>query len=229
MRAGAYRQADRAGCQVAALMSLNPMMYTDMTKPGEAERPSHGRSSERMRTFMAARILFNKGMMQADHTVRDLSDGGAKLEISGAVTLPEEFDLVNPQKNLRRRVRLCWRQDDARGARFVTGDEPAEAASASAGSGETKEQLRASMREPERTIKRVNARITELTSGLLSQPPQSTGRGRGAREGLASASASGSSISLYFTKGSGLRRADEALEGICDCVVFACFIMRSGI
>lgn len=165
MRVIAYRRADEAGRHAAALMSPDPMMHTDMTKPSEAESPSHGRSSERMRAFMAARILYNKGMMQADCTVRNLSDGGAKLEISGAVTLPEEFDLVIPQKNLRRRVRLCWRQDDACGVRFLTDDGPAEAASASAGGGETEEQLRARIRELERTITRLNARITELTSG----------------------------------------------------------------
>ena len=56
----------------------------------------NARGSERMRAFMAARILFNKDMMQVDCTVRNLSEGGAKLEISGAVTLPDEFDLVIP-------------------------------------------------------------------------------------------------------------------------------------
>ena len=126
---------------------------------------ANARGSERMRAFMAARILFNKDMMQLDCTIRNLSEGGAKLQISGAVALPDEFDLMIPQKNQRRRARLCWRQDDACGVRFL--DIPA--AEGETGvpvdAPATEEQLRARIRHLERTITQLNARIEQLTSG----------------------------------------------------------------
>jgi hypothetical protein len=126
---------------------------------------ANARGSERMRAFMAARILFNKGMMHVDCTIRNISEGGAKLEISGAVTLPEEFDLVIPQKNQRRRARLCWRQDDACGVRFIDRPEEEDATGASSGTQETEERLRGRIRQLERTIMQLNARIEQLTSG----------------------------------------------------------------
>jgi len=125
----------------------------------------NARGSERMRAFMAARILFNKDMMQVDCTVRNLSEGGAKLEISGAVTLPDEFDLVIPQKNQRRRARLCWRQDDACGVRFLEPSEEENESADDSGGPETEERLRARIRQLERTITQLNARIEQLTSG----------------------------------------------------------------
>lgn len=118
-----------------------------------------------MRAFMAARILFNKDMMQLDCTIRNLSEGGAKLQISGAVTLPDEFDLLIPQKNQRRRARLCWRQDDACGVRFLETHAEEGESRAPAGGQETEEQLRARIRQLERTITQLNARIEQLTSG----------------------------------------------------------------
>lgn len=140
-------------------------MKPDHRVQGSMTTNANARGSERMRAFMAARILFNKGMMHVDCTIRNLSEGGAKLEISGAVTLPEEFDLVIPQKNQRRRARLCWRQDDACGVRFLDPSEDETGAGAASGVQETEEQLRARIRQLERTITQLNARIEQLTSG----------------------------------------------------------------
>lgn len=130
-----------------------------MTSPG-----TNHRRSERMRCFMAARILYNKGMMKVDCTIRNTSDGGAKLEVSGSVTLPEHFDLHIPQRNVTRPVRLAWRQGDFCGVAYLdappTGAEPPPEMSE-----ETEAHLRARIRELEGTIVKLNARIQELTSG----------------------------------------------------------------
>ncbi|KPQ12414.1 MAG: PilZ domain [Saliniramus fredricksonii] len=130
-----------------------------MTPPG-----TNHRRSERMRSFMAARILYNKGMMKVDCTIRNTSDGGAKLEVSGSVTLPEHFELHIPQRNVTRKVRLAWRQGDFCGVSFLDAA-PSGAEAPPDMSDETEEQLRARIRELEGMVTKLNARIQELTSG----------------------------------------------------------------
>jgi len=113
---------------------------------------------------MAARILFNKGMMKVDCTIRNISDGGAKLEVSGAVALPDHFDLHIPQKNVTRHVRLAWRHGDACGVAYVDAL-PVDTLVPPESGEETEEQLRARIRELERTVTQLRNRIQELTSG----------------------------------------------------------------
>ncbi|MCC5976482.1 MAG: PilZ domain-containing protein [Salinarimonas sp.] len=130
-----------------------------MSPPG-----TNHRRSERLRSFMAARILFNKGMMKVDCTIRNTSDGGAKLEVSGSVALPDHFELHIPQRNITRQVRLAWRQGDFCGVAYL--DAPPSGTEAPAEMTEdTEAQLRARIRELELTITKLNARIQELTSG----------------------------------------------------------------
>jgi len=119
-----------------------------------------GRRSDRMRTFMAAKVSFSNGQSTLDCTIRNISDGGAKLQISGGITLPGEFDLIIPQRNFNRRVRLCWRNDEFCGVAFldqgdaVTGASDAESIEAG---------LRQHIRELEITIAQMQRRIDELS------------------------------------------------------------------
>ncbi len=109
---------------------------------------------------MAARILFNNGQTTVDCTIRNLSDGGAKLQVSGAVTLPDEFELSIPQRNQKRRVRLCWRNDDFCGVAYLDGHDDSggvtEADTVEAG-------LRQHIRDLEDKIAQLQRRIDELS------------------------------------------------------------------
>ncbi len=124
---------------------------------------SNHRRSERMRSFMAARIVFNKGAMKVDCTIRNTSDGGAKIEVSASVALPEHFELQIPQRNISRRVRLAWRHENFCGVAYL--DAPADSDAPVEMTDETEAHLRARIRELEQTITKLNARIQELTSG----------------------------------------------------------------
>jgi hypothetical protein len=129
-----------------------------------------GRRFERMRTFMAARIEYGSGTT-LDCTIRNISDGGAKLQVSGGVTLPGEFYLIIPQRGLHRRVRLCWRNEDFCGVAFV-GEEDAPGpgrphpAQTQAQEPESNEALRQHIRELEATIAQMQRRIDELSGGI---------------------------------------------------------------
>ncbi len=115
-----------------------------------------------MRTFIAARVSFNSGQAQLDCIIRNISDGGAKLEISSAVTIPDEFNLIIPQKSVNRRVRLCWRSAEFCGVAYL---DPADAAPPIEDVDSVEAGLRRQIRRLESTIERMQRRIDELTGG----------------------------------------------------------------
>ena len=83
------------------------------------------RREVRKRTFLKGRILFNKGAASMDCLVRDLSEGGARLELSATSTLPDVFDLYIPQREETLRAGLRWRRENAVGVFFVDREAPA--------------------------------------------------------------------------------------------------------
>lgn len=86
---------------------------------------SERRQKVRKRTFLKGRILFNKGASSMDCLIRDLSEAGARLELSETSTLPDVFDLFIPQKDATLRTSLRWRRDEMVGVAFVDAHEPA--------------------------------------------------------------------------------------------------------
>src|SRR3954451_11179854 len=128
-----------------------------MSQP--APKPaSDRRVALRMRTLIAARIVFNNGQSTLDCVIRNLSDKGAKLTVSAAVTLPECFDLIISQKSVTRRGRIAWRRGEEVGVRFQD-------ASPSECSGPDVSALRQRIRELEAEVTRLQSRILQLTEG----------------------------------------------------------------
>ena len=77
------------------------------------------RRAARVRTFLQARVSYGDGAISTSCTVNQLSDVGARLNIAGAFSLPETFEIAIPQKGLTRRARLVWRKDDQAGIDFL--------------------------------------------------------------------------------------------------------------
>ena len=86
---------------------------------------SEQRQDIRKRTFLKGRILFNKGASSMDCLIRDMSETGARLELSETSTLPEVFDLYIPQKDETFRASLRWRRDGGVGIVFTDQRRPA--------------------------------------------------------------------------------------------------------
>jgi PilZ domain-containing protein len=82
------------------------------------QRASDNRSRSRVRALMAGRIVFNKGRSSVDCVVRNITDAGAKLSVSAAANVPDQFELVLPHKRTTRRARLVWRRLDEIGVAF---------------------------------------------------------------------------------------------------------------
>lgn len=129
-----------------------------------APQVNNGRQSDRMRTFMAARVSYAQGANVIECTIRNFSEGGAKLQISDSITLPGIFDLIIPQRNSIRRVRLCWRKEEFCGVAFM--DEGGEAPqSVDAEHADVEAALRLKIRKLEATITQMQLRIDELSGG----------------------------------------------------------------
>ncbi len=78
------------------------------------------RTKIRKRCFLGARIQFNNRRSTFDCLVRDISEGGARLELATMESMPDEFDLVIPQHERQYRVKVVWRRNSKCGVRFLS-------------------------------------------------------------------------------------------------------------
>ena len=76
------------------------------------------RLSPRRNTMIRATIVFGGGRTKLECIIRDLSTGGAKLEVASVKSIPQSFDLIVP----RHRPHHCqvrWRALKELGVQFV--------------------------------------------------------------------------------------------------------------
>lgn len=76
------------------------------------------RSSPRVKTLYKGQIVTEGRFAVVDCTVRDLSDGGARIEFGGAYIPPREFELEVPAKQLRFWARMAWSDGTRHGVVF---------------------------------------------------------------------------------------------------------------
>ena len=77
------------------------------------------RKALRKRSYLRGAINFNKACNTFDCVVRDISPEGARLDLSGAVSLPDIFDLYIPQKERTLCANIAWRNGEEVGVAFV--------------------------------------------------------------------------------------------------------------
>jgi hypothetical protein len=81
----------------------------------EIERRTFGRQ----RSVMRGRIFYDKRSLTADCLVRDVSDKGARLELSENVVIPDVIELYIPKKEETRHARVQWRHENEVGVSYV--------------------------------------------------------------------------------------------------------------
>ncbi len=79
----------------------------------------HHRSSTRRQTNLAGKILIDKRRTPIECMVRDLSDGGARIDLRDEALLPYEFELEVPDINLLVRTRVAWANGKSYGLMFL--------------------------------------------------------------------------------------------------------------
>jgi PilZ domain len=76
------------------------------------------RTASRHRSFLQGRIFYNNRRASVDCLIRDISDAGAKLQFSEAVTVPEAIELFIPNWDEIRRARVQRRIGNELGVTF---------------------------------------------------------------------------------------------------------------
>ena len=76
------------------------------------------RLAPRRNTMIGATIVYNGGQTRLACTVRNISDGGAKLEVSKVQGIPQTFDLEMPGSD-HMPCRVVWRALRELGVAFV--------------------------------------------------------------------------------------------------------------
>jgi hypothetical protein len=74
------------------------------------------RAAQRHRVFKGGTITFAGSGIAC--TVRNMSDGGAAIDLDGPVTLPQSFTLSIVRDNFTRHCRAVWRSDRRIGLAF---------------------------------------------------------------------------------------------------------------
>ncbi len=84
----------------------------------DAHTPEH-RKSPRQRALLRGKLYFNNRLNVVDCLIRDISDCGARLIFSDAVTIPDQVELHIPQKAQTFFVTVAWRRGDEMGVGFA--------------------------------------------------------------------------------------------------------------
>jgi hypothetical protein len=78
------------------------------------------RKSPRLRTLKSGSLTFGP-LPGMDCTIRNMSAGGACLELERRIALPGHFSLMIKPECIRRSCRLVWQASTRAGVQFVSG------------------------------------------------------------------------------------------------------------
>jgi hypothetical protein len=76
------------------------------------------RKVQRHRTLKGGRIVFHDGHSSFSCTIRNLSEGGAKLQLESTMAVPPEFTLVFDDGSPSKRCVVRWRNPTSLGVEF---------------------------------------------------------------------------------------------------------------
>ena len=76
------------------------------------------RREHRRRVLKCARIIFNGGYSVFDCRVRNISEGGAMLEMPSLVGIPAHFEIALESTGARRPCTVVWRTNTLMGVAF---------------------------------------------------------------------------------------------------------------
>jgi hypothetical protein len=77
------------------------------------------RTSARQRPVLLGCVYYDKRSASADCLIRDMSDGGARLELSENVIIPDLMELYIPKKEKTVHARVLWRRGNEVGVEYA--------------------------------------------------------------------------------------------------------------
>jgi PilZ domain len=87
--------------------------------PWQEEAMEERRISHRSRICRGGKILFNNRRSVLDCTIRNLSPGGACVQVENLVGVPATFDLLIDGEDAPRPCRLVWQSHHRAGVEFA--------------------------------------------------------------------------------------------------------------
>ena len=72
----------------------------------------------RMRTLKAGKIVFHQRFSVVDCTIRNISEGGACLQVGATAGIPDRFELRIEQERVTKPCCTAWRTDRRIGVSF---------------------------------------------------------------------------------------------------------------
>ena len=82
--------------------------------------PDEQRRSGRPRVLLAGRLIFGDGAMTIDCTIRDRTESGARIRLSGPAVLPPKMTLVEIGSGMAHECELTWRRFPDIGVSFLS-------------------------------------------------------------------------------------------------------------
>lgn len=107
-----------SGCAAAGLPCGAPQEQPAASAQPAAPRQER-RASPRMHVLQRGIIIFNNRLSTVECTIRNLSQGGARLKLAAPILLPEQFQLMFLKTRVERNVEIVWRTDREIGVRFT--------------------------------------------------------------------------------------------------------------
>jgi hypothetical protein len=83
------------------------------------EASDEERGEERKKVFKRGKITYASGNFEVECQIRDLNTTGAKLRLSGEVTVPSCFDLIILPEKIVKKAQVCWKEELTLGIRFI--------------------------------------------------------------------------------------------------------------
>lgn len=77
------------------------------------------RKEQRRPAYLGGVIAFAKHSATAECVIRNRSEGGVRLVVHNATFVPDEFELLIPNRQAAYRVRAAWRRLDQMGVSIV--------------------------------------------------------------------------------------------------------------
>lgn len=77
------------------------------------------RNTERRRTYKGGKIVFNNDRSAIDCTIKNMSRGGAALNVASSLGVPNEFTLVVGPENVQKSCRVAWKTETLIGIAFL--------------------------------------------------------------------------------------------------------------
>lgn len=82
------------------------------------------RRETRMPAYLGARLSFNQRYSTMDCLVRNVSDEGARIALTGQEALPDRFEFEILKRQETRQARVVWRRHGELGVAFVNPPSP---------------------------------------------------------------------------------------------------------